>query len=92
MKKLLRKFKNLKYRYKLTLLILASGLIPVAIIVVYMQYGMMNLLHGNIYLEAESTALCSPCVPMELRAFDIKFSNLSNIIGKFLLIFAILYI
>lgn len=47
MKKLLRKFKNLKFRYKLTLLILASGLIPVAIIVVYMQYGMMNLLHGN---------------------------------------------
>ena len=47
MKKLLKRFKNLKYRYKLTLLILASGLIPVAIIVVYMQYGMMNLLQGN---------------------------------------------
>ena len=45
MKKLIRIFKNLKFRYKLTLLIAAAGLIPVMIIVVYMQYGMINLLH-----------------------------------------------
>ena len=44
MKKLLQSFKNLKFRYKLTLLVLAAGLIPVSIIVVYMQCGMMNLL------------------------------------------------
>lgn len=47
MKTLMQKFKNLKYRYKLTLLILAAGLIPVSIIVAYMQYGMMNLLHNS---------------------------------------------
>ncbi len=47
MKNLLQSFKNLKFRYKLTLLVLAAGLIPVAIIVVYMQSGMMNLLHEN---------------------------------------------
>ena len=47
MKKLLQSFKNLKFRYKLTLLVLAGGLIPVSIIVVYMQSGMMNLLHEN---------------------------------------------
>ena len=47
MKKLLQSFKNLKVRYKLTLLVLAAGLIPVSIIVVYMQSGMMNLLHEN---------------------------------------------
>ncbi len=47
MKKLLQSFKNLKFRYKLTLLVLAAGLLPVSIIVVYMQSGMMNLLHEN---------------------------------------------
>ena len=47
MRKLLQAFKNLKFRYKLTLLILTAGLIPVAIIVVYMQSGMMELLHEN---------------------------------------------
>ena len=47
MKKLLQAFKNLKFRYKLTLLVLAAGLLPVGIIVVYMQSGMMELLHEN---------------------------------------------
>ena len=47
MKKLLQSFKNLKFRYKLTLLVLAAGLLPVGIIVVYMQSGMMDLLHKN---------------------------------------------
>ena len=47
MRKLLQAFKNLKFRYKLTLLVLTAGLIPVAIIVVYMQSGMMELLHEN---------------------------------------------
>ena len=47
MKKLRRIYKNLKFRYKLTLLILAAGIIPVFIIVVYTQYGMMSLLQDN---------------------------------------------
>lgn len=47
MKKLLRIFKNLKFRYKLTLLILAAGVIPVFIIVAYTQHGMMSLLREN---------------------------------------------
>ena len=55
MKTLYRKFKNLKYRYKLTLLILAAGLIPVMIIVVYMQTGMTNILHENEVDSMENT-------------------------------------
>ena len=47
MKKLRRIYKNLKFRYKLTLLILAAGIIPVFIIVAYTQYGMMSLLQDN---------------------------------------------
>lgn len=47
MKKLLRIYKNLKFRYKLTLLILAAGIIPVFIIAAYTQYGMMRLLQDN---------------------------------------------
>ena len=55
MKKLLQLFENLKFRYKLTLLVLAAGLIPVAIIVVYMQIGMMELLHDNDVDNLEKT-------------------------------------
>ena len=51
MKNLYRKFKNLKYRYKLTLLILAAGLIPVVITAIYMQSGMARILREN---EADS--------------------------------------
>ena len=55
MKNLYRKFKNLKYRYKLTLLILAAGLIPVMIIVIYMQSGMLGILHENEVDSMENT-------------------------------------
>lgn len=55
MRRLMQKFKNLKYRYKLTLLVLAAGLIPVSIIVAYMQYGMMNLLHDSEINNMEKT-------------------------------------
>ena len=55
MRNLYRMFKNLKYRYKLTLLILAAGLIPVMIIVVYMQAGMMHILHENEVDSMENT-------------------------------------
>ena len=55
MKNLYRKFKNLKYRYKLTLLILAAGLLPVMIIVIYMQSGMLGILHENEVDSMENT-------------------------------------
>ena len=55
MKNLYRKFKNLKYRYKLTLLVLAAGLIPVVIIVIYMQSGMLSILHENEVDSMENT-------------------------------------
>ena len=55
MKKLIRKFKNLKFRYKLTLLIAVAGLIPVVIIVVYMQYGMTDLLQETEVDNMEKT-------------------------------------
>ena len=47
MKRLYNRVKNLKYRYKLTLLVIVAGLIPVLIIVFYMQNGMTNILHEN---------------------------------------------
>ena len=48
-------YKNLKYRYKLTLLILVAGLVPVLIITVYMQYGMMHQLKKNEISNMEKT-------------------------------------
>lgn len=47
MRKLLRKYKDLKYRYKLTILTILAGMLPVAIIVVYMQYGMLRILRDK---------------------------------------------
>lgn len=37
-------FKNLKFRYKLTILMLVAGLVPVGFLAFSMQYGMMNQL------------------------------------------------
>lgn len=42
MKKSIQKLNNLKYRYKLTLLILAAGLLPVTIISAYFLRGMVQ--------------------------------------------------
>lgn len=42
MKKWIRRFKNLKFRYKLTLLVLAAGVLPVAITAVYFLRGMID--------------------------------------------------
>lgn len=47
MKKIIRKFKDLKYRYKLTILIIIASLIPVAIVSMYMQSGTLRLLRDN---------------------------------------------
>lgn len=47
MKKIIRKFKDLKYRYKLTILIIVASLIPVTIISMYMQSGTLRLLRNN---------------------------------------------
>ena len=54
-KNLVTVYKNLKYRYKLTLLILMAGLVPVLIITVYMQSGMMNQLKKNEISNMEKT-------------------------------------
>ena len=42
--KLIQKFKNLKFRYKLSILMLIAGLVPVGFLAFSMQYGMMNQL------------------------------------------------
>lgn len=42
MKKWKQSFKNLKYRYKLTLVVLAAGLLPVAVIAIYFLGGMIE--------------------------------------------------
>lgn len=47
MKKIIRKFKDLNYRYKLTILIIVAGLVPVMIISMYMQTGTLKLLRNN---------------------------------------------
>lgn len=44
LRKLKQKYKDLKYRYKTTLLIVLAGMLPVVIIVTYMQTGMLKLL------------------------------------------------
>ena len=43
-RKLKQKYKDLKYRYKTTLLMVLAGMLPVVIIVTYMQTGMLKLL------------------------------------------------
>lgn len=43
-RKLKQKYKDLKYRYKTTLLMVLAGMLPVVIIVIYMQSGMLKLL------------------------------------------------
>ena len=40
----MKKYKNLKYRYKIAILTVLAGVLPVAIIVAYMQTGMVRLL------------------------------------------------
>lgn len=42
MKRKDRKFRNLKYRYKITLLVLAAGILPVVIMAVYFLRGMIE--------------------------------------------------
>ena len=51
MKRTDRKFKNLKYRYKITLLVLAAGLFPVVIMAVYFLRGMIQ----TVRLQEESS-------------------------------------
>ena len=41
MKRKDRKFRNLKYRYKITLLVLGAGILPVVIMAVYFLRGMI---------------------------------------------------
>lgn len=43
-RKIMKKYKNLKYRYKIAILTVLAGVLPVAIIVAYMQTGMVGLL------------------------------------------------
>lgn len=45
--KISQKIKDLKYRYKMMVVILTAGLLSVVIITIYMQYGMTNLLIGK---------------------------------------------
>ena len=47
MKVLIRRYKDLKYRYKLMILILITSIIPTSIIALYMQSGMMRILRNN---------------------------------------------
>ena len=47
MQKFLNIFKNMKYRYKLTLLLVAASLIPMSLIVVYSHVRMSNMLKSS---------------------------------------------
>ena len=46
-KRVIRKCRDLKYRYKMTILIIIASLIPVTIISMYMQSGTLALLKSN---------------------------------------------
>lgn len=60
MRHLLSKFRNLRYRYKITWLVLAAGVLPVAIIAVYFLSGMIDTVHGqeqeNMYRIVEQSS------------------------------------
>ena len=43
-RKLIHRFENLKFRKKLSVLMLIAGLVPVGFLAFSMQYGMMNQL------------------------------------------------
>ena len=43
-RKLKQKYKDLKYRYKTTLIIVLAGMLPVVLIVIYMQMGVLRSL------------------------------------------------
>lgn len=47
LRKISQKVKDLKYRYKMMVVILTAGLLSVVIITIYMQYGTTNLLIGK---------------------------------------------
>ena len=47
MRQLLSKFRNLRYRYKITWLVLAAGVLPVVIIAVYFLSGMIDAVRGQ---------------------------------------------
>ena len=60
MRRILSKFRNLRYRYKITWLVLAAGLLPVAIIAVYFLSGMIDTVRGqeqeNMYRIVEQSS------------------------------------
>ena len=49
-RKLLHRFENLKFRKKLSVLMLIAGLVPVGFLAFSMQYGMMNRSLTDIYV------------------------------------------
>ena len=60
MRRLLSKFRNLRYRYKITWLVLATGVLPVVIIAVYFLSGMIDAVRGqeqeNMYRIVEQSS------------------------------------
>ena len=54
-KKWIRKCRDLKYRYKMTIMIIIASLIPVTIISMYMQSGTLSLLKANEATNLSST-------------------------------------
>lgn len=60
MRRILSKFRNLRYRYKITWLVLATGVLPVTIIAVYFLSGMIDTVRGqeqeNMYRIVEQSS------------------------------------
>ena len=47
MKKLLMKYKNMKYRYKLTLLLVVASFVPMTVLALYSHSRMSSLVREN---------------------------------------------
>lgn len=69
-----QKYKNLKYRYKIALLTILAGMLPVAFIVAYMQTGMIGL------LRERETDTMDKSVEQAVNAMENQFQIYENLI------------
>ncbi len=73
-RKLLQNYKDLKYRNKIMLLTIAAGIIPVAIIVAYMQTGMIR------QLKSRETDSMDKSVSQSVKSIENQVQIYENLI------------
>ena len=73
-RKVQQKYKNLKYRYKIALLMVVAGMLPVAIIVIYMEAGMLRL------LQAQETDTMEKSISQAVNTMENQVQIYENLI------------